>query len=121
MGREQYRISNARDQQMLDNYTKVLDCILDLAQIENLTQPMVVKILLKDGLGYPIKEGLLDPDNKSLQLVLWLYSIEPSIQEDLNKACLEMNDEHLESLGPYAAALYTVFQGAEFNRKDKLI
>lgn len=79
MGREQYRISNARDQQMLDNYTKVLDCILDLAQIENLTQPMVVKILLKDGLGYPIKEGLLDPDNKSLQLVLWLYSIEPSI------------------------------------------
>lgn len=79
MGREQYRISNVRDQQMLDNYTKVLDCILDLAQIENLTQPMVVKILLKDGLGYPIKEGLLDPDNKSLQLVLWLYSIEPSI------------------------------------------
>jgi hypothetical protein len=69
---------------MLSNYTRVLDCILDLAQIEDPSKPLVVKILLKDGLGFPVKEGLLDPDNKCLQLVLWLYSIEPSIQEDLN-------------------------------------
>lgn len=77
--------------------------------------------MVKDGLGYPIKAGLLDPENRALQLILWLYSIEPSFQEDLARACLEMDDEYLETLGPYAAALYTVFQGAEFNRKDKLV
>jgi hypothetical protein len=106
---------------MVDNYSRVFDRILELAGIEDTTKPLAVKIMVKKGLGYPIKDGLLDPENKALQLILWLYSIEPSLQEDLTKVCLEMDEAYLDTLGPYAAALYTVFQGAEYNRKDKLV
>jgi hypothetical protein len=106
---------------MIDNYRRVFDRILELAAVENTGQPLTVKIMVKNGLGYPIKEGLLDPENRALQLILWLYSIEPSFQEDLTKVCLELDESYLETLGPYAAALYTVFQGAEYNRKDKLV
>lgn len=94
---------------------------MELVAIEDTTKPLAVKILVKKGLGYPVKDGLLDPENKALKLILWLYSIEPSLQEDLAKVCLEMDESHLDTLGPYAAALYTVFQGAEYNRKDKLV
>ena len=96
---------------MIDNYKRVFDLILRLSDIEQHYQhhPLVVKICLIDGLGVPVKDGLLDPDDKALHLILWLYSIEPSFQKDLIKACLDMDDEHLDTLGPYAAALYTVF------------
>jgi len=54
------------------------------------------------------KLGLCDPDDRSTQLILWLYSIEPPFYAELNKACREMNRELLETLGPISYALFLV-------------
>lgn len=41
----------------------------------------------KDSKGNAIKKGLYDPENPIVQLLLWLYTIEPPIYAHLNKAC----------------------------------
>ena len=37
-----------------------------------------------------------------------MYSIEPPLYGDLNKACRNMDHQKLETLGPYARVLYEV-------------
>lgn len=75
---------------------------------------------LENGKMFPIKEGLFDPDNKATQLVLWLYSIEPAFYADLHRICRDMEQEHLDTLGPFALSLYWIVKLAEMNRVDKL-
>lgn len=69
---------------------------------------------------FPIKEGLFDPDNKATQLILWLYSMEPSFYGDLHVICRDMDQQHLDTLGPFALSLYWIVKLAEMNRVDKL-
>ena len=71
--------------------------------------------------GKPIAVGLWDAENNLTQLILWLYSIEPSIANDLNETCRNMIKENLPTLGPFACALNCILYGAEQNRKDFMI
>ena len=42
--------------------------------------------------GTPKKEGLFDPDSVSVQLICWLYTMEPHFYSDMAQACREMKD-----------------------------
>lgn len=53
-------------------------------------------------------------------MILWIYSIEPPIYGDLNKACRKMDPEMMEDLGPYAIALYRILFACEPRRDDRM-
>jgi hypothetical protein len=68
---------------------------------------------------FPIKEGLFDPDNKATQLILWMYSMEPSFYADLHRISRDMEEQYVEVLGPFALSMYWITKLAEMNRVDK--
>lgn len=75
---------------------------------------------LADGRMFPIKEGLFDPDNKASQLILWLYSVEPSFYADLHRITRDMDEQYIDTLGPFALCMYWITKLAEMNRVDKM-
>lgn len=56
-------MSNAIDESIIEIYSRVFDRILWLADFEDANEPLKVKIMVRNGLGYPVKDGLLDPYN----------------------------------------------------------
>jgi len=72
------------------------------------------------GRMFPIKEGLFDPDNKATQLILWLYSMEPSFYADLHRITRDMEEQYVDVLGPFALCMYWITKLAEMNRVDKM-
>lgn len=67
---------------------------------------------------------LLDPNDGFVQMMYYLYTIEPSIYKDLNTACSTMNFSKLTTLGPYARIIYYMLEWAETldkKRDDTLI
>jgi len=46
-----------------------------------------------------------DPDSPQVQLILNLYSMDP-YYKDLNSACRTMDPTKLQTLGPFAMAIY---------------
>jgi len=58
------------------------------------------------------------PDSKETCFILYLYTMEPSFCADLNIACKDMDKSKIETLGPYARALYVLLQtGDKFEEK----
>lgn len=53
-------------------------------------------------------------------LIIWLYSIEPSFYDELNKASLSMNLSLLDQLGPFAKAMSCILTWTELNREDRI-
>jgi len=49
---------------------------------------------------------LLDPENKFVKLMFYMYSMEPPLYADLNRACRSMDETKLHSLGPYARVIF---------------
>lgn len=49
-----------------------------------------------------------DPSNPQTQLILRLYSMEPPFYSYLNNACREMDMQKIETLGPFAKAIFKV-------------
>ena len=50
-------------------------------------------------------ENLRDPNNTSIQAIMYMYTIEPPFYYDLNREALMCNSTKLKSLGPLARAL----------------
>ena len=54
-------------------------------------------------------------------MILWLFTIEPSIYADLNSACIKMDMSKLKHLGPFARAIHLILNLAGLNRSRKII
>lgn len=50
------------------------------------------------------KKTYSDPNSTEVQIILYLYSIEPSFCADLNMACRSLDRTRVKSLGPFARA-----------------
>ena len=85
-------------------YTQVFDKLLENVQLKD------------DGKD----EKYTDPESKTVRLILWLFTIEPSFYADLNEACIKMDDEKVEMLGPFARAIYLILKYVELNRVSKI-
>jgi len=74
-------------------FNKLLLC-LDMGE-EDINNPLTLEILN-------------DPNSPQVQLILTLYSMEPPFYQDLNNACRTLDPTKLETLGPFASAIYWV-------------
>ena len=55
-----------------------------------------------------------------MKVILWLFTIEPSFFADLNEACISMDSELMEMLGPFARAIHLILKYVELNRENKM-
>ena len=63
----------------------------------------------------PITDDICsDPYHPITQLILILYSMEPPFYSDLNNACRNLDQDKLNTLGPFARAIFLVL-GNGFN------
>ena len=74
----------------------------------------------QQGHQQPVQEGLYDPRNPATMLILWFFSIEPSFYDELNHACINMNLDLLDQLGPFAKAMSCILTWTEYTRNDKI-
>ena len=59
-----------------------------------------------------------DANSPQVQLIMNLYSMEPSFYVDLNRASMMMDQSKLATLGPFAKAIYEIlFWGDESDKK----
>jgi hypothetical protein len=70
---------------------------------------------------YNSEYNLWNPNSKACFIVLWLYSIEPPLYYFFNEACRLRNKAVLPLLGPFAAAVGAILQGAEYTRADTIM
>jgi len=55
----------------------------------------------------PLTDKILEnPDSPQVQLILTLHSMEPPTYNDLNSACRTLDPTKLQTLGPFAMAIY---------------
>lgn len=106
---------------MTKQYESAFDSIIKCTGEKKTNQPLPCSYgMAENGRPVPKKEGLFDPDNKQTQTILWLYSIEPSMYTDINKAVRENNQSSLDNLGPIAYAMYWIVKIAEINKSQKI-
>lgn len=108
-------------------YKDVFQYILKLTGAESVDQPFephnckqVYEKALFDK-GYPEKDGLFNPDDVRVQLILWLFTMEPTIYWDVMTACREVKTFWLETLGPLAFALHWISQIPPQHKGEKEI
>lgn len=67
----------------------------------------------------PITRSIFeDPYHPITQLILTLYSMEPPFYADLNNACRNLDQVKLNTLGPFAKAIFNVLLfGNDSDRK----
>ena len=72
-------------------------------------------------LNKPLTPSILaNPYHKITKHLVYIYSMESFIYQDLNRACREKDTSQIQYFGAYAAALSYIIFGANQNRKDKL-
>ena len=68
-----------------------------------------------------VKEGLCDPDDPATQLVLWFFSMDQSLIDDLYQASLNSEDASItENLAPLSCVIFDILQAAEVRRSDRI-
>jgi len=88
-----------------ESQTRQFNFLLASSILENINQPLT-------------EEVFKDPYSPEVQLILYLYSMEPHFYTDLEVACQNMDTSKLKSLGPYAKALFGVLEhGWQSDRK----
>lgn len=65
-------------------------------------------------------EQYTDPESKTVKLILWLYTIEPSFYADLNEACINSDQSKIHMIGPFARAIHLILKYVELNRANKI-
>ena len=80
--------------------------LFDLAKLGDQNKPLTAKILS-------------DPNHKITKHILYLYSMESFIYEELNCASRDKDVSKIEYYGAFAAALSYIIYNANKNRKDK--
>ena len=79
---------------------------LDMGDYD-ITQPITLNIYV-------------DPNHPVTQLILILYSMEPPFYADLNNACRNLDMDKLQTLGPFAKAIFMVLgSGGLFSDKKR--
>lgn len=70
--------------------------------------------------SYPAKGdfNLWNENGKVTCLIYWFYSIEPPLYAALNKACMTMDMELIEMLGPWARAISVNLSQSETEMND---
>ena len=63
-------------------------------------------------------EILSDPSHKIVQLILYIYSMQSFIYEELNRATRDKDKSKIKFYGPFAAALSFILYSATKNRSD---
>ena len=84
--------------------------LLTATGLENSNEPMT-------------REEFEDPYNKKVQLILYVYSIEPPFYNDVSSACRTLDTTKIKSLGPFARAIFGVLywgNWSEPKREDAL-
>lgn len=68
-------------------------------------------------------EKYTDPESKGVRIILWLFTIEPSLYADLNDALIRMDTrkEKIRQLGPFARAVELILNFAGLNRSKKIL
>ena len=64
------------------------------------------------------KEILWNPDHQITNMLLYLYTLDNMLFQELNKGSREGDKAKIDTLGPYAAALAKIFAGAAIERTD---
>ena len=78
----------------------------ELVKIEKPDEPLIISKYSDN--------GLCNPDSSAVCLLLWLYSIEPPFYAAINEAGRIMDTEFISMLGPFAKAIYIIFEYVEF-------
>ena len=74
---------------------------------------------LDEDLDEPLTPKILsDPTHKAVRHILYLYSMESFIYEDLNRVCREKDISKIKYYGAFAAALSFIIHSANQNRLD---
>ena len=64
---------------------------------------------------------LSNPEHRSVEHIIYIYSMESFIYSDLNRVCREKDSTGIKYYGAYAAALSFIINSANQNRiEDKL-
>jgi len=108
-GMSKYKIKWLKGQ-----YMQVFEKIFELMNFSEPDEPLIT---------YQDNESercLWNPNSKAVCIIMWLYSIEPPFYAAINEACRNIDKKYLRSLGPFAAALFTILVNAEGNKIDKL-
>ena len=86
-------------------YTSNWQFLFDLADVGNLDLPLTAEILS-------------NPSHKIVQLILYIYSMESFIYEDLNRATRNKDKSKIKFYGAFSAALSFILYSATKNRSD---
>ena len=112
-------------QKALDELDETLDEIFDCAKdyVYNelkLDTPLKAGILT-DGYGCEIEDenneyvaypgGISDPTSTIVAILTYICQQESYVYKQFNIACREMDESKTESLGPFASAMYNLFNG----------
>jgi len=67
------------------------------------------------------KSDLVKPNSKVVNLIMYLYSIEPDFYAELNNALMTSDVSKLSQLGPFARCLSHIFANdVESKREDRI-
>ena len=87
------------------NYAENWQLLFELANLGDLDKPLTHKILS-------------DPNHNVVKHILYLYSMQSFIYEELNRASREKDETKIPLYGAFAAALSYIIYHATSNRKD---
>ena len=69
----------------------------------------------------PMTNGIYEnPYSPQVQLIMNLYSMEPSFYADLKDACKNVDQTKIETLGPFARALFGILRLGQYSEKKKI-
>lgn len=93
--------------QLLDVYMFEWNFLFESARLGDLNKPLTPKILA-------------NPKHHITKHLLYIYSMQTYVYENLNRACREKDTNQIQFFGPYAAALSYIIYGANKNSVEKL-
>ena len=91
-----------RYEQMVEIYTEKWDWLFEIGDLGNINKPLTCSILS-------------NPHHKFTQRIMYLYSMESFIYEDLNRASRNKDQSKIQYYGAFAAALSYIIGHANKN------
>ena len=77
---------------------------------------------LDEDMDKPLTPKVLsDPTHKVVKHIMYIYSMESFIYEDLNRVCREKDTSKIKYYGAFAATLSFIIYSANKNRVNKII
>ena len=102
-----WNINKSHFKYLADHYKQNWQLLFDLANLGNLDKPLTRKVLS-------------DPCNPIVRHILYLYTMECFIYEEINRAIRTKDKSKIKYYGAYAAALSFIIHFANSNTKSTL-